>query len=57
MEWDWDGEGHAEDEENKEEYPEFFDYNCCDRVGTSKGCKVGWHVADEQTQPKRLRAS
>ncbi|KAI1426941.1 hypothetical protein F5Y12DRAFT_222298 [Xylaria sp. FL1777] len=43
---DWEDwrEGDPELEENKEEYPEGYRWNCCQQSGESVGCTRGQHV-------------
>lgn len=35
--------GPIDTEENREDYPEGFDWSCCDKPGDEPGCKVGHH--------------
>lgn len=41
-------------QEMREEYPEGFNWNCCDQVGTAPGCTKGHHYA---IKGKRMRTS
>ncbi|KAI0602638.1 hypothetical protein F4775DRAFT_534852, partial [Biscogniauxia sp. FL1348] len=42
---DWDEPCHGlmDTQENREEYPEGFVWDCCEKRGTSRGCKRGPH--------------
>jgi len=43
--WNTNALGPMISEENKKEYPEGFVFMCCDKDGTSSGCKLGSHWA------------
>jgi len=47
--------GLHDTEENRQEYPEGFIWNCCQEDGTSKGCKWSIHWAHDDERAKKLR--
>ncbi|MCJ1391949.1 hypothetical protein MMC18_004816 [Xylographa bjoerkii] len=57
---DWDSDiwadhdenchGPVDTEENKEEYPEGFIWDCCEKRGAAEGCKIGWHKDKARTK-------
>lgn len=52
--WDHDEDCNGRISDLEDEYPEGFKYNCCERVGTSEGCRIGTHV-EKDTSFKRAR--
>lgn len=42
---DWHEWMEQDTKENRLEYPEGFDWDCCDEDGLSEGCSRGWHSA------------
>lgn len=55
-EWvDWDdAHGEIDTEQNREDHPQGFMYECCQGDGDSRGCKRGPHVS-RKTSAKRSR--
>lgn len=51
---DWDERCHGtmDTEENQEEHPEGFIWDCCDKGGTEPGCTKGHHYAIEGKRMK-----
>ncbi|MCJ1398751.1 hypothetical protein MMC11_001952 [Xylographa trunciseda] len=57
---DWDSDtwadhdenchGPIDTDENKEEYPEGFMWECCEEEGTAGGCMIGWHKDKARTK-------
>ena len=53
---DWDSDiwaDHDEDcrgriEDQKDDFPEGFVWDCCNRHGDEQGCRIGTHVDDER---------
>ena len=41
--------GPIDSSENREAYPEYFIYTCCDQNMLSEGCKTGRHVEEKVT--------
>ncbi|KAJ5618986.1 hypothetical protein N7510_002970, partial [Penicillium lagena] len=39
--------GPIDTDENRNEYPQFFIYQCCDRDGTEQPCENDWHREKE----------
>ena len=52
---DEDCHGTIDTPEMREEYPEGFFWNCCDKPGTAEGCTRGRHRAADDTRA-RLKA-
>ncbi|KAI0010890.1 hypothetical protein F4779DRAFT_616153 [Xylariaceae sp. FL0662B] len=50
--WDENCHGPMDSGENKVEYPEAFVWDCCDKIGTRRGCTLGRHMAAD---PARAR--
>jgi len=49
---DEDCHGPIDTEENREQYPQGFSWDCCDEVGTAPGCTKGHHYAIEGKRMK-----
>lgn len=47
---DWEDwrEGDPDSEENKEEYPEGYLWDCCEKSGEDEGCLLGPHVVEDR---------
>lgn len=51
---DWDERCHGtmDTDENREQYPNGFVWDCCDKEGTAPGCTKGHHYAVEGKRMK-----
>ncbi|ROT43749.1 hypothetical protein SODALDRAFT_46806 [Sodiomyces alkalinus F11] len=49
--------GPIASEENKEEFPEGFIWDCCDKLGTDPGCQTSRHESPEETLAKEAEES
>ncbi|EIM90952.1 uncharacterized protein STEHIDRAFT_49753 [Stereum hirsutum FP-91666 SS1] len=53
VDWDPDCHGPEDTPQNRRDFPENFQWNCCDEDGTVRGCEKGVHVPLEH---KRRRS-
>ncbi|KAH8704078.1 hypothetical protein BGW36DRAFT_458210 [Talaromyces proteolyticus] len=47
--------GPMDTPENRENFPDRFVFECCDRTLEEEPCKVGWHVEDTEGPIKRRK--
>ncbi|KAJ8468532.1 hypothetical protein ONZ45_g17208 [Pleurotus djamor] len=52
--WDEDCHGPMDTKSNRREFPENFNWSCCDNDGTEPGCVKGRHTADSPNKRQRL---
>ncbi|KAK3935500.1 hypothetical protein QBC46DRAFT_358212 [Diplogelasinospora grovesii] len=49
---DEDCHGTIDSDEMREEYPEGFTWTCCEKIGTKRGCKLGFHQSNPEKSKK-----